>query len=92
MHQRRRAILSTPKELREQSQRLRDAARTSADAETKRQLAARAAALAKITEALAREGEVVRSERVEHYKRLLAGPPGGQVQQIVRELMGQQRF
>jgi len=79
--------LPTAVELREHSRRYQQAARATDDAATKRQLAAHALIFAQIAEALAREGEAVPPEKIEHYKGLLAGPLGGKVRQIVEELL-----
>jgi hypothetical protein len=80
-------MLPTPADLREKSRRYREAATKTTEAELKRQLAAHAATLAEIAEALARKGELVHPERAEHYERLLAGPLGEKVQRIVQELL-----
>jgi hypothetical protein len=83
----RRATLPTPEELREQSRRFRDAARNAAEAATKRRLAAHAAALAQIAEALDRESQGVHPEKTQRYQGLLAGPLAEEVLRVVGELL-----
>ncbi len=80
-------MLPTPAELREYSRRYREAAANATDTATKRLLAAHAAALAQIAEAIEREGEVVQAAKKERYKGLLAEPLGESVRRMVQDLL-----
>jgi hypothetical protein len=65
------AVLPTPQELRDQSQRLREAARHALDDATKRRLATDALVLAQLAEAIERNGGV-EGAKAQRYERLLA--------------------